>query len=62
MEGFIVFDFVDQDAVAEEALLAWARAGEIKVVEDVLKGLENAPKGLIGLLAGENVGKRMILI
>lgn len=62
MEGFIVFDFADQDEAAEEALLAWAEAGEIKVVEDVINGLENAPKGLIGLLAGENVGKRMILI
>lgn len=62
MEGFIVFDFADQDAVAEEALLAWAGSQEIKVVVDVLKGLDKAPKGLIGLLAGENVGKRMILI
>jgi NADPH-dependent curcumin reductase CurA len=62
MEGFIVFDFADQDEAAEEALLAWAEAGEIKVVEDVINGLENAPRGLIGLLAGENVGKRMILI
>lgn len=62
MEGFIVFDFANQDEVAEEALLAWAGAGEIKVVEDVINGLDNAPRGLVGLLAGENIGKRMILI
>ena len=30
--------------------------------EDVIKGLENTPKALIGLLAGENRGKRMIRV
>ncbi|HVN42233.1 MAG TPA: NADP-dependent oxidoreductase [Steroidobacteraceae bacterium] len=60
MEGFIVMDFAQQDAKAEEDLLRWAAEGKIKVVEDIIDGLENAPRGLIGLLAGENRGKRMI--
>jgi NADPH-dependent curcumin reductase CurA len=38
------------------------RDGSIKVAEDVLDGLENAPAGLIGLLAGENFGKRMVRV
>lgn len=62
MEGFIVFDFEDENAAAEQALIDWHAHGKIKVIEDVINGLENAPTGLIGLLAGENVGKRMILI
>ena len=28
--------------------------------EDILEGLEAAPRGLIGLLAGQNRGKRMV--
>jgi NADPH-dependent curcumin reductase CurA len=32
------------------------------VQEDVIDGLENAPTALIGLLAGENRGKRMIRV
>jgi hypothetical protein len=62
MEGFIVMDFADQDKEAEEKLLGWARAGKIKTVEDIIDGLENAPKALIGLLAGENRGKRMVRV
>jgi NADPH-dependent curcumin reductase CurA len=28
--------------------------------EDVVEGIESAPRGLIGLLHGENVGKRVV--
>jgi NADPH-dependent curcumin reductase CurA len=62
MQGFIVMDYVDRDADAERDLAAWVSSGKIKVVEDVIGGLENAPRGLIGLLAGENRGKRMIRV
>jgi NADPH-dependent curcumin reductase CurA len=62
VEGFIVSDFAHRDADAEHELAQWARDGHLKVVEDVLEGLERAPEGLIGLLAGENRGKRMIRV
>ena len=35
---------------------------QLKVQEDVINGLENTPKALIGLLAGENRGKRMVKV
>jgi len=63
LEGFIVSDF--RGARAEEAerdLAEWAANGDLVVVEDVIDGLENAPRGLVGLLAGENRGKRMIRV
>jgi len=62
MEGFIVMDFLDRDAEAERDLSQWTQSGQLKVVEDIIDGLENAPRGLIGLLAGENRGKRMIRV
>ena len=62
MEGFIVSDFADRDAEADRDLRAWSADGSLKVVEDVIDGLENAPRGLIGLLAGDNRGKRMIRV
>jgi len=62
MEGFIVTDFAHRDAVAERDLSAWAADGRLKIVEDVLEGLESAPRGLVGLLAGENRGKRMVRV
>lgn len=60
MKGFIVSDYQHLDADAIHDLSQWARQGELKVVEDILEGLDSAPRGLIGLLAGENRGKRMI--
>jgi len=62
MRGFIASDFPERDADAIRDLGEWAATGRLKVVEDILEGLENAPRGLIGLLAGENRGKRMIRV
>lgn len=62
MEGFIVTDFAHDDATAQRALEHWVGRGQIKVIEDVVEGLENTPAALIGLLAGENRGKRMVRV
>jgi NADPH-dependent curcumin reductase CurA len=37
-------------------------SGPAQIEEDVIQGLENTPKALIGLLAGENRGKRMVRV
>lgn len=62
VEGFIVNDFEAFDTDALNDLAMWAKHGEIHIAEDIIDGLENAPSGLIGLLAGENRGKRMIRV
>ena len=62
MEGFIYFDFAKHDEKAEQNLSTWLEEGKIKVVDDIVVGLENAPRALIGLLAGENRGKRMVRV
>jgi NADPH-dependent curcumin reductase CurA len=62
MEGFIVMDWVHNDAKALRALQTWVANGQIKVTEDIVEGLENAPQALIGLLAGDNKGKRMVRV
>ena len=62
MRGFIVIDFFAERDKAVADLAAWVAAGKLKVEEDVIDGLENAPRALIGLLAGENRGKRMVRV
>jgi hypothetical protein len=62
MQGFIVMDYVGLLAQAEKDLAQWSADGRIKVVEDIIDGLDNAPAGLVGLLAGDNRGKRMIRV
>lgn len=62
MEGFIYFDFADRDARALSDLKRWVDEGKIKIVDDIVDDLENAPRALIGLLAGDNRGKRMVRV
>jgi len=62
MQGFIVMDFMKDRDRALADLQAWVASGRLKVQEDVIDGLENTPKALIGLLAGENRGKRMVKV
>jgi hypothetical protein len=45
-------------AVAPGCLLVLS--GKLKTRESVVNGIENAPKGLIGLLKGENYGKQLV--
>jgi NADPH-dependent curcumin reductase CurA len=62
MQGFIVMDFDDQRPQALADLQSWVKAGQLKVHEDIIEGLENAPRALVGLLAGDNRGKRMVKV
>jgi NADPH-dependent curcumin reductase CurA len=62
MQGFIVMDYMDQSQQALAELQSWVASGKLKVQEDVISGLENTPAALIGLLAGENRGKRMVRV
>ena len=62
LRGFIVSDFYSERASAVRDLTAWTQSGQVKVLEDVIDGLENLPQALVGLLAGQNIGKRMIKV
>jgi len=62
MQGFLWSDFLDERDKAVAELGSWVKTGKLKVEEDVIDGLENAPAALIGLLGGENRGKRMVKV
>ena len=62
LKGFIVTDHYDRREEALADLKGWVASGKLKVREDVIDGLENLPQALIGLLAGGNVGKRMVRV
>jgi len=40
----------------------WVREGSVKFGEDVVDGLENAPKAFIGMLERKNFGKLVVHI
>lgn len=60
VQGMIVFDWQPRYPEANQALLEMVAAGKLKTRESVVQGLENAPKGFIGLLKGENFGKQLV--
>jgi NADPH-dependent curcumin reductase CurA len=60
--GFIVFDFASQYPDFVRDMSGWLRESRVKYREDITDGLENAPRELIGLLKGENFGKKIIRV
>ena len=43
-------------------MAAWVAAGKVKVREDRVEGLENAPAAFLGLLEGRNFGKLVVRV
>ena len=62
LEGFIVMDYSAEWPDAVQELAGWVAAGAVQVLEEVVDGLDAAPGALVGLLAGDNVGKRMVRV
>ena len=60
MRGFIVSDFATKYAPAMRQLGEWVRSGRVKYKEDIVEGIEKAPRAFIGLLRGENFGKLQV--
>jgi len=60
MQGMIVFDWLERYPEANRDLLELVIGGKLKYRESVVQGIENAPKGLIGLLKGDNFGKQLV--
>jgi len=61
MQGFIVFDdYGPRWSEFAGAMGEWVQQEKVKVREDIVFGLENAPEAFIGLLEGKNFGKLVI--
>ena len=62
IQGFIIFDHYHRFPAFAKDMSEWLRTGRVRYREEVIEGLENAPRGLIGLLAGENFGKLVVRV
>ncbi|WP_019938908.1 NADP-dependent oxidoreductase [Bordetella sp. FB-8] len=61
MQGFIIFDdYASRWSEFADTMRAWVQEHKVKVREDIVFGLENAPAAFIGLLEGKNFGKLVI--
>ncbi len=63
MQGFIIFDNYGH-CFPEflKTMTPWVENGKVRVKEDRVEGLENAPEAFMGLLEGKNFGKLVVKI
>ena len=59
-QGFIVTDFASKYEPAMRQMGEWIKSGRLKYREDVVQGIDKAPRAFIGLLRGENFGKMLV--
>jgi NADPH-dependent curcumin reductase CurA len=62
VEGFVVQQFADRFDEGLRQLSTWLREKKLKYEEDIVEGLENAPRALIEMLEGQHVGKRLVKV
>ena len=60
MQGFLITDYAARFGPALTVMTNWYRAGQIKNREDIVEGFENLPRAFIGMLKGDNIGKRLV--
>jgi NADPH-dependent curcumin reductase CurA len=62
MEGFLVFDYADRYDIGRQQMRAWLDAGDLVSLHDEVIGLDQAPHAFVDLLAGGNVGTRIVRV
>ena len=62
MRGLIVTDHAHRFPDFIRDMSQWLAANKMHYREDVIEGLENAPRAFLGLFEGENFGKRVVKV
>ena len=62
IQGFIVSDHMELQDQFQQDMVAWIKAGKIKVRETVVDGLDNAVVAFLDLFSGNNFGKMVVKI
>ena len=63
IQGMIIFDHTNRMPDFLRDMSQWLREGKVRYREDIVEGgIEKAPRAFIGLLQGENIGKRIVQV
>jgi NADPH-dependent curcumin reductase len=62
IRGFIQREFHAQRPAFYREMAQWIAEGRVKYQEDIVDGLESAPKAFIGMLEGRNFGKLIVQV
>ena len=60
--GFSVRDNMDMFEEFVLRMAALMKSGDVVYTEDIVDGIENAPDAFIGMMRGENIGKRLVRV
>lgn len=60
MRGFLVFDFAERYREARQEIAGWLASGDLEALTDEVVGLAAAPAAFVDLLAGGNLGTRIV--
>lgn len=60
MHGLVVYDFYSRWDEFRKEVAPWVKSGHVKIAEDSVKGLQNAPKLMGKLMQGKNIGKCVV--
>jgi NADPH:quinone reductase len=62
LEGFLVFHYAERYREGLVQLAAWLKEGKLHYRENIVDGLENAPRAFIEMLRGANTGKQLVRV
>ena len=60
LRGFTAIDYPQLNPQFQKDMREWLKAGKIKYKETIMKGIEEAPHAMVGLMQGENIGKMLV--
>ncbi|WP_264210121.1 NADP-dependent oxidoreductase [Leisingera thetidis] len=60
VNGFIIFNHYDRYPKFLQEVAPKIASGDIKYLEDIAEGLENAPKAFLSMMQGGNTGKQIV--
>jgi NADPH2:quinone reductase len=62
VEGFLVSQFAPRFEDGLRQLSTWLKEKRLVYREDVVDGLENAPRAFIRMMQGKNIGKQLVKV
>ncbi len=62
MRGFIIYDHMQDFDVFPARMADRMRRGEVRYFDDIVVGIEHTPDAFIGMLKGNNIGKRLVCV
>ena len=62
IEGFLVSDYAPRFMEGLTQLGQWLKDGKLKYREEIVEGLENAPRAFLDMMRGTNTGKQLVKV